>query len=145
MGTTSRAQKSGASSRAPINVMQSTEHRLCDNLAVGLPRSNLKDCRITGRTLTKRSMRTGGTRGGVCLRLRKLARMYHHEFMLPAHHTGPDRKGCLLHVSFLTSKSPCKLMRRVSHSVSCGLRLGLHRSNPIFKIRRVDIDGTNKH
>jgi hypothetical protein len=56
----------------------------------------------------------------------------------------PTERG-VCHVSFLTSKSPCKLMRRVSHSVSCGLRLGLHRSNPIFKIRRVDIDGTNKH
>ena len=51
-------RKSSPSSRTPMNVMQSTEYRPCDNLAVGLPRSNLNDCRITGRTLTKRSMRT---------------------------------------------------------------------------------------
>ena len=41
-----------------INVMQSAEYRLCDNRAVGLPSSNLENCRIAGRTLTKRSMRT---------------------------------------------------------------------------------------
>jgi hypothetical protein len=38
--------------------MQSAEYWLCDDLAFGLPSSNLKGCRIKGRTLTKRSMRT---------------------------------------------------------------------------------------
>ena len=41
-----------------INVMEPAEYRLCDNLAVGSASSDLKDCRITGRPLTKRSMRT---------------------------------------------------------------------------------------
>ena len=41
-----------------INVMQPAEYRLCDNLAVGPASSDLEDCRITGRALTKRSMRT---------------------------------------------------------------------------------------
>ena len=41
-----------------INVIQSAEYRLCDDRAVGLPSSNLKDCRIAGRALTKGSMRT---------------------------------------------------------------------------------------
>jgi hypothetical protein len=41
-----------------INVMQAAEYRLCDNLAVGLASADLEDCRITGRALTERSMRT---------------------------------------------------------------------------------------
>src|SRR6516162_2883946 len=40
-----------------INVMEPAEYRLCDNLAVGPASSDLEDCRITGRPLTKRSMR----------------------------------------------------------------------------------------
>ena len=38
--------------------MQPAEYWLCDNLAAGLASSDLEDCRITGRALTKRSMRT---------------------------------------------------------------------------------------
>lgn len=41
----------------PINVMQSAKYWLCDDLAFGLPSSNLKGFRIKGRTLTKRPMR----------------------------------------------------------------------------------------
>jgi hypothetical protein len=37
--------------------MQAAEYWLCDSLAVGLASSDLEDCRITGRALTKRSMR----------------------------------------------------------------------------------------
>jgi hypothetical protein len=42
----------------PINVMESAEYWLCDDLAFGLSSSNLKGCRIKGSTLTKRPMRT---------------------------------------------------------------------------------------
>jgi hypothetical protein len=40
------------------NVMQSAEYRLYDDFAFGFPSLNLKGGRITGRTLTKRPMRT---------------------------------------------------------------------------------------
>ena len=61
----------------------------------------------------------GRTRGRVCLKLRRQAGCTsHHEFILPARHSRERRKKerVCCGIWFLTSKSPCKLRRRVPHS-----------------------------